>query len=91
MSTTAIKTARASMLDIEATARRTGDNRRIAQRPLSARGPGQRSLPDRAGSPEVPLPGNPGTGPRRQGRARWAMRWKPALNAFAITFEGRIN
>lgn len=21
----------------------------------------------------------------------WAMRWKPALNAFAITFEGRIN
>lgn len=26
-----------------------------------------------------------------RGRARWAMRWKPALNAFAITFEGRIN
>jgi transposase-like protein len=25
-----------------------------------------------------------------RGRARWAMRWKPALNAFAITFEGRI-
>ncbi|MEV8148622.1 transposase [Arthrobacter sp. NPDC080073] len=25
------------------------------------------------------------------GRALWAMRWKPALNAFAITFEGRIN
>ena len=21
---------------------------------------------------------------------RWAMRWKPALNAFAITFDGRI-
>jgi hypothetical protein len=20
----------------------------------------------------------------------WAMRWKPALNAFAITFDGRI-
>ena len=29
--------------------------------------------------------------PTGQGRARWAMRWKPALNAFAITFEGRIN
>jgi putative transposase len=28
--------------------------------------------------------------PTGQGRARWAMRWKPALNAFAITFEGRI-
>lgn len=24
-----------------------------------------------------------------KGRARWAARWKPALNAFAITFEDR--
>jgi transposase-like protein len=29
--------------------------------------------------------------PTGKGRARWAMRWKPALNAFAIAFEGRIN
>jgi len=28
--------------------------------------------------------------PTGRGRARWAMRCKPALNAFAITFEGRI-
>ena len=28
--------------------------------------------------------------PTGKGRARWSMRWKPALNAFAITFEGRI-
>jgi transposase-like protein len=28
--------------------------------------------------------------PTGRGRARWAMRWKPALNAFAITFAGRI-
>jgi putative transposase len=28
--------------------------------------------------------------PTRRGKTRWAMRWKPALNAFAITFEGRI-
>jgi transposase-like protein len=28
--------------------------------------------------------------PTGRGRARWAMRWKPAPNAFAITFEGRI-
>ncbi|GAA4706948.1 hypothetical protein GCM10023215_54620 [Pseudonocardia yuanmonensis] len=28
--------------------------------------------------------------PTGKGRARWAMRWKPALNAFAITFAGRI-
>ena len=29
--------------------------------------------------------------PTGKGRARWTMRWKPALNAFAITFEGRIT
>jgi len=29
--------------------------------------------------------------PTGKGRARWATRWKPALNAFAITFQGRIN
>lgn len=28
--------------------------------------------------------------PTGRGRARWATRWKPALNAFAITFAGRI-
>lgn len=28
--------------------------------------------------------------PTGKGKARWANRWKPALNAFAITFEGRI-
>jgi hypothetical protein len=25
-----------------------------------------------------------------EGRRRWTMRWKPALQAFAITFEGRL-
>lgn len=29
--------------------------------------------------------------PTGKGRARWATRWKPALNAFAITFQGRIH
>ena len=29
--------------------------------------------------------------PTGRGKARWAMRWKPALNAFAITFQGRIH
>jgi hypothetical protein len=28
--------------------------------------------------------------PTGRGRTKWAQRWKPALNAFAITFEGRI-
>jgi putative transposase len=29
--------------------------------------------------------------PAGKGRARWTTRWKPALNAFAISFEGRMN
>jgi putative transposase len=29
--------------------------------------------------------------PTGRGRARWTMRWKPALNAFAITFQGRLT
>ena len=29
--------------------------------------------------------------PTGRGRARWMIRWKPALNAFAITFEGRLH
>ena len=28
--------------------------------------------------------------PTGRGRQRWTNRWKKALNAFAITFEGRI-
>ena len=28
--------------------------------------------------------------PTGQGRKRWMMRWKPALNAFDMTFDGRL-
>ena len=28
--------------------------------------------------------------PTGTGRARWAMRWKPALNSFAVTFGDRF-
>jgi hypothetical protein len=28
--------------------------------------------------------------PTGAGRARWTMRWKPALNAFSITFADRF-
>ncbi len=52
-------------------------------------GQGPRPLPDRTGRVEVPLPSHPLPGPTGQGRARWTMRWKPALNAFAITFADR--
>ena len=29
--------------------------------------------------------------PTGRGQRRWINRWKPALNAFAVTFEGRID
>jgi hypothetical protein len=29
--------------------------------------------------------------PTGQGRRRWVMRWKPALNAFDMTLEGRLS
>ena len=29
--------------------------------------------------------------PTGRGQQRWSSRWKPALNAFAITFEGRLG
>jgi hypothetical protein len=34
----------------------------------------------------VPLPGDPLADPTGTGRTRWTVRWKPALNAFAIAF-----
>ena len=59
--------------------------------PATAAPSGPRALPHRAGRPEVPLPVTRSLDPTGRGKARWAMRWKPALNAFAITFEGRIT
>jgi hypothetical protein len=29
--------------------------------------------------------------PKGTGQTRWAMRWKPALNAFAITFRSHAG
>jgi putative transposase len=29
--------------------------------------------------------------PTGRGRARWSNRWKAALNAFEITFDGRVS
>ena len=52
-----------------------------------------RSFPHRTGSPEMPILGHPVTrslDPTGTGQKRWIMRWKPALNAFAITFADRI-
>jgi putative transposase len=32
-----------------------------------------------------------GLDPTGKGRQRWVTRWKPALNAFDITFDGRLS
>jgi hypothetical protein len=29
--------------------------------------------------------------PTRAGQRRWSMRWKPALNAFDMAFDGRLS
>jgi putative transposase len=58
--------------------------------PLPPRDQGPRALPVRTSSPQVSLFSNPITRPNRAGRARWTMRWKPALNAFANTFCDRF-
>ncbi len=31
-----------------------------------------------------------GLDPKGSGKARWAVRWKPALNACAVTFADRM-
>ena len=65
---------------------------RVAQRPVPPRGQGPRPLPHRAGRAQVPLPGHPiSLDPTGRGRQRWTNRWKPALNAFDITFDGRLS
>ncbi len=62
---------------------------RVPQRPLPPGGQGPGPLPDRAGRVEVSVPCHQIPRPHRTRRARWTMRWKPALNAFAITFADR--
>jgi hypothetical protein len=37
----------------------------------------------------MPVSGDSFLDPTGAGRARWTMRWKPAVNAFAITFADR--
>ena len=39
----------------------------------------------------MPVPGDHEPGPHRKGRKRWTNRWKAALNAFDITFDGRLS
>lgn len=47
-------------------------------------------FPAEQAGPEVSLPIDPVAGPKGTGQQRWTARWKPALNAFAITFGDRM-
>ena len=38
----------------------------------------------------MPLPRDEIAGPDRTRQERWVQRWKPALNAFSITFADRF-
>ena len=50
----------------------------------------QRPLPHLTGRDERRYPVVRSLDPKGTGQERWMNRWKPALNAFAITFEGRL-
>ena len=60
------------------------------QRQAPAGGHRQGPLPHRAGRLKTLYLSTRPLDPKGLGQARWTTRWKPALNAFAITFADRI-
>jgi len=64
---------------------------RIAQRPLPPGGPGRGHFPTDQAALNCLYPVTRSLDPTGRGKARWVIRWKAALKAFAITFEGRIS
>ena len=64
---------------------------RIDRCPLPAGNPRQGPFPDRTGRDECLYLVTRSLDPTGRGKARWAIRWKPALNAFAITFDSPIT
>nr|GLK38341.1 hypothetical protein GCM10017611_52070 [Rhodococcus wratislaviensis] len=64
---------------------------RVPQCPLPTGGPGEGPFPQEQAALKCLYLATRALDPTGKGRARWVARWKPALNAFAITFEGRIT
>ena len=64
---------------------------RVGQRPDPPRGQGPRALPQRGRRAQVRYMEIMSLDPTGTGRRRWAIRWKPALNAFDIAFDGRLS
>ena len=52
--------------------------------------PSSRAFSQRSGRHAMPLTRRQVLGATGFGQEGWMNRWKPALNAFAITFEGRL-
>ncbi len=63
---------------------------RVGQRPAAPRRERPRSLPDQAALKCLYL-AIMSLDPTGRGRQRWTNRWKAALNAFDITFDGRLS
>jgi len=63
---------------------------RVAECPLPTRGQARSHFPSEQAALKCLYLVTRSLDPTGTGRARWAMRWKPALNAFAITFGDRF-
>jgi hypothetical protein len=70
----------------------------VGHRPLYLDYPGgadaykrPRPFPDRAGRLKCLYLAVMSLDPTGRGRKRWTNRWKAALNAFNITFDGRLS
>lgn len=63
---------------------------RVPQRSLPSGGHGAGTLPDRKAALKCLYLVTRSLDPKGTGQTRWNMRWKPALNAFAITFGDRM-
>ena len=62
---------------------------REPERPLPASGEGPRHFPTEQAAMKCLYLVTRSLDPTGKGQARWTMRWKPALNAFATTFADR--
>lgn len=64
---------------------------RVLERPLQAAGRSPRAhFPTEQAALKTLYLVTRGLDPKGTGQARWTMRWKPALNAFAVTFADRM-
>jgi hypothetical protein len=71
--------------------RSTTASHRVDQRPAAAGGEPPRPLPPEQAVLKGLYLAIISLDPTGKGRKRWTNRWKVSLNAFAITFDGRVT